>query len=411
MKTALNLYETSLGLWGLDAADMELRADLFRKASRQWHLDLSVENCSSNSSACDTPVGAPGRTMCSDEHDQACSPVTPPGAPPFDGTAMLRRCTGDDSASFKSQEQCDAMNAVADRNCDLLVVLPTGGGKTAVALGPMCLEQLGVSVWISPLRALAKETFELVPKCGLRAVPLSLPLTQDSQFNRGVVVVAREQVNGSLYGRMLRTLHAKQLLRRIVIDEAHIGVCSDGYRQCMVRLHLCRPTECDGVPIVMLTAIAPESLVPLIAQSAGCSLRTLRIIRADPGRLNLSFKVHCLQNTRKRFFVDRVLSEVAIALRTFRLTNTPSRAIVFCLTVADTGAMPRKLTETLGKLNDITLLHHHSQMPNEQRLDKVQKSYQCRTGLCVMVATEGYFVGTDSPNVRNVIFAGGARSL
>ncbi len=46
---------------------------------------------------------------------------------------------------FKSEAQKEAMIAVAERRGDLAVVFITGGGKTAVVIGP-CVYEEGVTV-------------------------------------------------------------------------------------------------------------------------------------------------------------------------------------------------------------------------------------------------------------------------
>ncbi len=70
----------------------------------------------------------------------------------FEAKAALRKATGT-NAEFKSEAQKEAMIAVPERRGDLAVVPATGGGKTAVVIGP-CLYEEGVTVWVSPLRAL-----------------------------------------------------------------------------------------------------------------------------------------------------------------------------------------------------------------------------------------------------------------
>ncbi len=49
------------------------------------------------------------------------------------------------------------MEAVFARKADLAIMIATGGGKTAVVAGPIMMEK-GVSLWLSPLKALLRET-------------------------------------------------------------------------------------------------------------------------------------------------------------------------------------------------------------------------------------------------------------
>ncbi len=84
----------------------------------------------------------------------------------FEARAALRRITTADAA-FKSEAQKEAMVAVAERRGDLTVVLATGGGKTAGVIGP-CLFEEGVTVWVSPLRALLRETDMRLKNAGIQ---------------------------------------------------------------------------------------------------------------------------------------------------------------------------------------------------------------------------------------------------
>ncbi len=59
----------------------------------------------------------------------------------------FRRATGNENAIFKSEEQRTAMGEVWKSQQDVAVLLRTGGGKTAVILGPALLEKT-VTLWV-----------------------------------------------------------------------------------------------------------------------------------------------------------------------------------------------------------------------------------------------------------------------
>lgn len=75
----------------------------------------------------------------------------------------------DPEAKFSCSEQASAVNAVLNVKKDLLVVLPTGAGKTLVFLLPVFIEKKHVNrnmmtIVIVPLVAL---TFDLKNRCNM----------------------------------------------------------------------------------------------------------------------------------------------------------------------------------------------------------------------------------------------------
>lgn len=247
--TAQTMYGKSAGVWDMDSAEQKHRFLKFRRASREWHLHLGVEpsfseaestaadrlptphrrtqykhrgvvpsarmapfreqprsttgerrNDERETSSALTSIPTLAITTSNDEQQASlvCSPVTPEAKRPredvpFDALHALRVYTGVHDALFKSPEQREAMHAEAARDADVLVVLPTGGGKTAVATGPIVLES-GATVWISPLRALAAETLQRLKRTGVQTHRLTDAFDALAAEARLVLIVSPEQV-------------------------------------------------------------------------------------------------------------------------------------------------------------------------------------------------------------------------
>ena len=68
----------------------------------------------------------------------------------FDPLTGLRMFLKNPDAEFRSPEQKRAMKAVADKKADVAIILATGMGKTAVVMGPILFEE-GFTLWVSPL--------------------------------------------------------------------------------------------------------------------------------------------------------------------------------------------------------------------------------------------------------------------
>ncbi len=232
--------------------------------------------------------------------------------------------------------------AVAERRGDLAVVLATGGGKTAVVIGP-CLYEEGGTVWVSPLRALLRETDMRLNNAGIQTSRLE-DMNVDGKGLGRVLLVAPEQVGVSVFRGVIEALIRRRKLNRVVVDEAHIAVLSQSYRECMVQLKSASRfgTAC---PVVLLTATAPARMVAPIAEACGSSVQSLEVIRGDPCRKNLSISVTRLRDGDAGTLLVEVVKVVKESLNA-RLSNAMgrcSRCLIVCLTIGDADELGREL--------------------------------------------------------------------
>jgi len=79
----------------------------------------------------------------------------------------MQQALGCSEVSFRSFEQERAMRAVIDGRTPLVVVLPTGGGKSLLFMVPACLGDPGVTVVVVPYRALVDNLVERMKKAGI----------------------------------------------------------------------------------------------------------------------------------------------------------------------------------------------------------------------------------------------------
>ncbi|KAH5710657.1 hypothetical protein HBI20_176650 [Parastagonospora nodorum] len=68
--------------------------------------------------------------------------------------AAMSKALNQPNPAYKSAEQAQALGAVVSSQTPVVVVLPTGGGKSLLFLAPACLEDPGVSVVVLPFREL-----------------------------------------------------------------------------------------------------------------------------------------------------------------------------------------------------------------------------------------------------------------
>jgi superfamily II DNA helicase RecQ len=69
----------------------------------------------------------------------------------------LQQVLGKQDISFQSVEQEPALYAVLDNQTPLIIVLPTGGGKSLLFTLPAIIKKKGVIVIVIPYQALIKD--------------------------------------------------------------------------------------------------------------------------------------------------------------------------------------------------------------------------------------------------------------
>ena len=75
----------------------------------------------------------------------------------------MHRLFGDGPVAFNSPEQEEAVYAVLRNETPLVVVLPTGGGKTLLVMVPAILDPNGVNILVTPFRKVGVHYSEMLP--------------------------------------------------------------------------------------------------------------------------------------------------------------------------------------------------------------------------------------------------------
>ena len=146
----------------------------------------------------------------------------------------MRCVLRDPAAKFRSQQQEEAVKAVLRRESPLVVVLPTGGGKSLVFMLPASLSQSGVTIVVAPFKALVDN---LVERCKL--ADINCILWQPGEVSQArVVVVGAERAVGEEFMTYASGLAAQGLLQRVVIDECYLTFTASSY--CNHLMHLKR---------------------------------------------------------------------------------------------------------------------------------------------------------------------------
>jgi ATP-dependent DNA helicase RecQ len=283
--------------------------------------------------------------------------------------------------------QTEAIRQVLSRR-DVLVVLPTGGGKSLCYQVP-ALVQGGLTVVLSPLISLMQDQVDALTRREIPATYLNSTLSPNevnarwARVERGeirLLYLAPERFEG---GRTADRL-ARAGVRLLAVDEAHcISEWGHDFRPSYRRVSTIRDAI-GGPPTLALTATAtPEVRQDVVAQ---LRLRNAAVIVAGFDRVNLTYRV--------RPAPDQAAKDegVATALRAM----TSGVAVVYASTRREVERVAHALRRKKVKAQA-----YHAGLEDRERA-RVQDGFM-NESFRAIVATSAFGMGIDKPNVRLVV--------
>lgn len=282
--------------------------------------------------------------------------------------------------------QDEAMRASLEGR-DVLVILPTGGGKSLCYQAP-ALVRPGLTLVVSPLIALMKDQLDGLLANGVRAAMLSSALDDDE----------RSAVRGALDRRELDILFVsperlavegfhgeleRAGLSSIAVDEAHcISHWGHDFRPEYRQLGELR-ARCPEVPIIALTATATPRVRGDIEEELGLK-DPVRVV-GDFDRPNLTYRV-----VPRLDLFEQVMEVVR--------RHPDEAGIVYCIRRKDTEKLARELARA-----GVRAMPYHAGLDSAERA-RIQEAF-LGEGLDVVVATVAFGMGIDRPDVRFVVHA------
>ena len=297
-----------------------------------------------------------------------------------DKYSLLKRYWGFDTFRPMQEEIVDS--AVAGH--DVMVLLPTGGGKSLCYQLPTLMME-GLCLVVSPLIALMKDQVSQLQARHIKAACITSGMRHDD-----VAAV----LNNSLYGDLkflyvsperLRQHHFIEYFRRmkvclIAVDEAHcVSQWGYDFRPPYLQIADIRAYH-PAVPLMALTATATPVVMDDICLHLG--MREPRTFCGSFARPNLAYRV--VRDDNKE---QRLLQIVALAGGSGIVYTRSRRG---CERVA-----------ALLAANGVTSEYYHAGLTAAER-DRRQGLWlasQCQ----VMVATNAFGMGIDKPDVRFVV--------
>jgi hypothetical protein len=145
-------------------------------------------------------------------------------------STALKKLFRDDSVNFRSLEQGQALEVVSRRHPHALVVLRTGGGKSAIYQAPSLTDTKGFRLVVIPYISLMDQA---VADANAKGIPNSSWSPVDchvNPFTDRLVFTAIEHFGMPAFMPWLQSSHANGYLNGVVVDKAHDILLSRDYR-------------------------------------------------------------------------------------------------------------------------------------------------------------------------------------
>ena len=292
---------------------------------------------------------------------------------------ILKEYWGYDSFRLKQE---DIVSKAVD-GCDVLAVLPTGGGKSVCFQVPVLMSD-GIAVVITPLIALMKDQVQNLNARGIKALSINaglgrreveLALNNAAYGDFKFLYVSPERIGSSLFQSWVREMN----ISYIVVDEAHC-ISQWGYDFRPDYLQIGKLREIVDAPVIALTATATPAV-------------------ADDIMERLRFKEKCLI---KSGFERPELSYIVR-----RCEDKLGQLLNVCSGVKGTGIVyvrSRKKAEELAEFllsSGQSASFYHAGLGPDSRMERQEK---WKAGnIRIMVCTNAFGMGIDKPDVRFVV--------
>jgi ATP-dependent DNA helicase RecQ len=283
------------------------------------------------------------------------------------------------------------------KNQDVLVIMPTGGGKSLCYQLPALLRG-GITIVVSPLIALMQDQVVALQDNGISATFLNSTLSLDEVRSREkalfsgnikLLYIAPERLFTSSFIDLLDQLSQKIGISTFAIDEAHcVSEWGHDFRPEYRQLFQLKQRY-PQIPIIALTATATNRVRTDIVQQL--RLRDPEIYVSSFNRQNLYYEVR--QKSKQSY---RQLLDLINEHQNRTSNGDKGSGIIYCLSRKHVNEITLKLQH-----DGISALPYHAGLTPEER--EANQTKFIRDDIQIIVATIAFGMGINKPDVRFVI--------